>query len=202
MAVKHGTLGGVRWHTRSGVPKCEPCRRARRRYDKSRRMGVVYSVPAGPVWEHIESLRAQGLGIPQIAKRVGRAEISISRIRSQQTCLASTARLIFSITAPSLEELAPGRCVSATGSRRRLLALQWQRWGPPHLAPLTSVSEDALWRIRGGERRQVQAQTALEIRRLYEQIGTRLGPSRIRRGVPASAWNDIDNPLERPKGVA
>ena len=70
------------------------------------------------------------------------------------------------------------------------------------MAPMTSISEDSLWRIRAGETPLIRVSTAREIRRLLDEVGTREGPGIAGRGIPAAAWDDFDDPHERAKGVA
>lgn len=199
----HGTPGGARRHTKEGTPACEPCLRVRRRRAKQRRMGVRFRLPAAPVWEHVQALREAGLGLPQIAKLSGMAEISVWRVQHQEHVRPETARAILAVPVPAKpDELPDTVYVPAVGSQRRLQALAWQRWAISHLAERTHLPEDTLWCIRAGKRTHVRAETAREIARLFDEIGAEIGPSRRRGGIPASAWDDIDNPLERPKGVA
>lgn len=199
----HGRPGGPRRHHREGTPTCEACLRARRRADKYRRAtGRRKHVPSGPVWKHILALREAKMGYPQIARAVGRAEVSIWRIQHQEKVHVNTARAILAIPIPkSPEELPDSVYVPMAGAQRRLLALQWQRWGLRHLAEHTYLHSDTLWRIRVGKGSTITVETHEEVKRLYEFIGLRRGPSRKGGGIPAAAWDDIDDPNEEPKGL-
>lgn len=198
-----GTLTGLRQHTTNGTPACEPCLRARRRYDKLRRLGVRKHVDAKPVWKHIQRLRKKGLGINQVARLAGMAPVSLWRIQHQEKVRVSTARKIMAIREPeSVEEVPEGVYVSALGAQRRLLALAHQRWSIEALTEHTTLPFDTLWRIRAGKREQVRAETFREVVDLYERIGLRQGTSRLQRqGIPAAAWDNIDDPSEEPKGL-
>lgn len=103
------------------------------------------------------------------------------------------------------------RLVPALGSQRRLDALALLGWS------IRAISDErpellfsALRKVYTAQR--VTAETAAKIDRAYRDLCMRRAPAgqsasraineALRRGaVPGLAWDDIDDPAERPKGI-
>lgn len=104
------------------------------------------------------------------------------------------------------------RLVNGTGTVRRIRALWAIGWTSNHIAEacgwrtpqaVTEIAQPAT------ERRGVYATTAETVAAAYERLCMTPGPSDMNRRraarqgyAPPLAWNDIDNPAERPKGIA
>lgn len=149
--ARHGTARGYSAHQRAGIPLCNPCRVARRRY------------------------------IKEYNYRAGRTKAGFTR----------------STYLPTL------------GARRRVEALRVLGW------PVEAIAREAGW--TGGEYtlkvaisgERMKATSFLRIADAYERLSAKRGPSRFSATraknlgfAPPLAWDDIDSPHEKPKGVA
>jgi hypothetical protein len=99
-----------------------------------------------------------------------------------------------------------GRGSDCTGSRRRVQALQWMGWTLSEIGRRIGTTGQTLQSQLRTSR--MSYRRAAQIAAVYDELWDKPGPSRItatkarRWGyAPPSAWDDIDNPLERPKGV-
>ena len=96
----------------------------------------------------------------------------------------------------------------ALGTQRRIRALQRMGWPMTVLAPEMGYNDiGSLTSICTGT--WVLPDTARKVSEVYERLSAVPGPSSIaakraagRGYAPPLAWDDIDNPDERPKGVA
>jgi hypothetical protein len=95
-----------------------------------------------------------------------------------------------------------------TGTRRRLEALMWMGWSARHIGSHIGWSRGSvgslLAKLQHG--RSVERNTAARIAATYERLSMTPGPSRIAHGKAASAnyrpplaWDNIDDPAERPQ---
>lgn len=101
--------------------------------------------------------------------------------------------------------------VSSLGAQRRLQALAFMGWSCMVLAERMDTHYRPLNRLRGGGRDNVMLSTHLLIDRVHRELAARQAPGRSgvltrahaqKRGwVSAAAWDDIDDPVEQPKGV-
>lgn len=104
--------------------------------------------------------------------------------------------------------------VPAIGTTRRAQALRWLGFTRTHVADLTGVSTSTLRRLEHDQPVVVSRETAARIRVVYAQHegapAAPVDPATVaaqralaeRAGwVPPLAWDDPDDPLERPKGV-
>ncbi len=93
-------------------------------------------------------------------------------------------------------------------STRRLQALARMGWTNTDLAARCGLSQSVITDAQAGRRRQITAGTAARVRDLYASLENTSGGSaraagraeRLRWGPPA-AWDDIDDPSERAKGL-
>lgn len=69
---RHGTVAGYVQHTRRGIAACEPCRKAKMRYEKVRVIqGGSLKVPALGTQRRIQALRSLGYSLLEIAAEGG-----------------------------------------------------------------------------------------------------------------------------------
>jgi len=111
------------------------------------------------------------------------------------------------------------RRVDATGSRRRIQALKLMGWTLEEIAAVcgwktpaaVSVVMQRAKVLRGTAARVEEAHEELWSRWLRGELDGQVESGLRRRSieqaqrqgwVPSAAWNDIDNPRERPKGIA
>lgn len=154
------------------------------------------------VRNHLITLRNQGVGVTAICEKSGVARSTVQRIIAGQNKWVSTsveARLL----AVGVDA---AKRIDVTGSKRRLQALNAIGWSTYELAKRLGTSQDHVWSIM---RRQtwVTAEVRDSIAKLYGELSMHLGPSdtiRTRaaaaRYAPPLAWNNIDDPAERPHG--
>ena len=220
---KHGTYLAYLYD----ACRCTPCTDANTAYASNRRKQIAYGrwgkhfTDAQPVREHIEQLRAQGMGINTIADASGVSRGAIARIiygepgknrAPSKTVLVRTATGILAVT-PTLDTMRDGATVDGTGTRRRLQALAYNGWTqnrlsrelgctPQHVAYLTTAT--------GG----VTAANARRVRDLYKRLwdvaptpankweagGIRRAKDTARKHqwAPGLAWDDIDDPAATP----
>lgn len=156
--------------------------------------------------EHVAKLRDLGWTWEGIAKAAG-----LSTWVAHNLHRGTTRRLLHeSVTALKsvpLEPFESHRGVNALGSRRRVQALAWMGWPNHEIAQRIGCSPRSLPTLLA--RGRISVRLALRIAALYEQLATVPGPSRTAAGkaralgfAPPLAWDDIDNPRERAKGLA
>lgn len=100
----------------------------------------------------------------------------------------------------------------ALGTQRRLQALAYMGWSPQAIAEKIGSHYRPLLKIRAGERDRVRSSTHRRIEKVFVELATvpapghsgaiTRGTARVRGFAPPLAWDDVDNPRERPKGVA
>lgn len=180
-------------------------------------------VAADPVRAHVARLRADGLGLRQIAGLSGVSIGSLTRLvhgdrrrgHAPSTRVhRSTAAAVLAVR-PRLANLGSRVGVDGTGTRRRLQALVWCGWTQVRLAGELGLTQQRLNQLLAQDR--VGAQTALAVRELYERLWDTPPPaaSRWERGavkrmrvlatgrgwVPPLGWDDdtIDDPAAHPQ---
>ncbi|HLS03092.1 MAG TPA: hypothetical protein VK054_14140, partial [Beutenbergiaceae bacterium] len=99
--------------------------------------------------------------------------------------------------------------VEATGTCRRLQALAVMGWPATVIAEHVGVTRETLRAITHGERHRVLRATAQAVMQVFGDLCMAVGPNPAtatiakRKGwVSTLAWDDIDDPNERPQGVA
>jgi len=97
----------------------------------------------------------------------------------------------------------------STGTVRRLRALAWAGFGIGTMQRETGIIASTLSDIRQGRFPRVSHHNAMAIRDAFDRLClTDGGEARAKRDarrhgwVPAMAWDDIDNPLDRPVGMS
>lgn len=218
----HGTLSRYT----DGKCRCPKCREAGTAYEADRRRKIAYGihrpfVDAEPVRRHVRALMAAGIGWERVAFLAGVSTGMVGRLLYGERGSDPSKRVRPS-NADKLLSVQPVRgnvahWVDATGARRRLQALAVAGWSMLTLASHTRLTQATLCDVSSGRRDRVLAATDRAVADLFRTFWNRQPPrvtssqrrvvlvtSRRAAGLgwmPALAWDDIDDPAERPSGV-
>lgn len=195
--------------TRRGM--CHRCYENQRRRQKLYGKWESSRVPAEPIRQHVQALRAAGMGSRRIEQLSGvpRSVIqsllngrSIYGKQPSKTISADNAQRLLAVEVKP----AAGCPVDNTGTTRRLQALVAIGYTQADLAARIGVTAaNATELFRGN--RSVLLSTAVKVQRIYEELSMRPGPSaparqraKKLRWAPPLAWDDdtIDNPHAKP----
>lgn len=213
---------------RHGGCRCRRCTAANARVMNTYRLAVARGthrpdVDAGPVRRHVLQLRAAGMASLRIAQLAG---VSVETVRNLQYGKPSrgqaptkrmrpwTAERVLAVRIGPLPERG---WVPGAGTRRRLHALVCLGWPLTVLATQGGMSEHTLQRLSSSPAdARVEAATARKVADLFQRLSrvtptsAGVSPATVKRmrtlaarkgWVSAAAWNDIDDPSERPKGL-
>ncbi len=198
--------------------RCADCTAANTAASRTATRARIYGrrhpyLDAGPVREHIATLRAAGIGVERIAHLAGLsvshirelAEHSRGDTRETRRVRPDTATRILDIGMNDASR-APHSRVDATGTRRRLQALIAIGWPGELLAAQLGRRASSLHRSMTGE--SVTARTAHDVATLYERLWNTRPPrgtgdqraaadaarayAAAQGWLPPLAWDDID----------
>lgn len=206
----HGTPGryqGPRRHQRWQACRCQDCRAAARRAEKTQELrrlrGIPGYVDSTIVATHIRSLLDAGWSGQQIADaaKVGRKTIwNVLNGRVRRVQIGNAQALLRLKTVPRPDGRRP-----ALGATRRLHALAAMGWSLNWAAQHTGLTDTAIRDISAGRTKSVHAAHFDAIDALFRSHAMSLGPSaearnaaRRKQWPTALAWDDIDNPAETP----
>lgn len=203
--------------------RCPKCMTGASRYAKNRTLSQATGrwqpwSDAQPVREHVEKLRASGIGIEAISVMAGVADTTVSGViyDGRDRVRTRVAEKILAVQ-PSLDALPDRVKVDSTGTRRRIQALIVIGWTPNSIASRLGFERQTIRKILNGT--LVRASTARAVRVLYDQLWDTFPPNEARyerasvsrarnfaaaQGwVSALAWDEhtIDDPKAKPKGV-
>ena len=161
---------------------------------------------------HVAKLRAQGLSVQAICELSGVSQSTMAPLAWVEHSAArvkvrpETAARILAVRF-DLALIEPGRHVPALGTQRRIKAMCAMGWTMEWIAGRLGVSVAMVSRT-ALVAEAVTAARAREIAALYNEVSVLSGPSEIvrrsakrKRWAPPAAWDDIDDPDERPKGL-
>lgn len=208
---RHGAERGYEQHVRDGEDPCADCYQAKllaaRRRRKRQQMGHRYTVPSTKARARLDRWRAGGASYGDIADHTGLEEGRCWEI------LNDGAPTIYTRTALRIMA-ATGWPVTTLGITRRVRALVRIGWTVPHIAEACGVHHDTILDIRRRRPEFVSRRVRDAIVAGYETLSMRLpqpqskqdraGVTRARNHAtrsgwfPPLAWNDIDDPDERP----
>jgi hypothetical protein len=176
-------------------------------------LGGKTTMPASILATHIRTLQAQGMGYKRIADISGVDFRSLQRIQYGQYKRVSreNAEAILAVEF----DPAPSALIDSIGTQRRIQALSYVGWPLRWISQRVGVAEDcSLWLL---QRDKVYRTTADRYGAMYvqligmeppqatsrEQQAVAKARARARRDgwVPDAAWDDMDDPRERPKGA-
>lgn len=196
-------------HGRAETYRREKCRCAPCRYAASaaRRAQQPLRDPR-PIQAHLHALSAAGIGYRRAAALAGVAENTVYQILTLSR--RPTARTAERLLAVSADAGPAQRLSDATGSRRRLQALQAIGWTVREVSDATGHNEPMLVQITGRKRRVAPA-TVASIAAVYDRLHLTPAPDstpalRARRRAlrrcwfPPLAWDveTIDSPDAAP----
>lgn len=202
--------------------RCRPCRDASAQYERDRARAEAYGLPrlvdAQPARDHINALRAQGMGWKRIAIAAG-LEPSVlwkllygDRKRFGRPSNRITPRTEAAVLAVTLDR-APKSVIDGTGTRRRLQALVAIGWSQAKLGEQIGVSSANFNSLIHGRRGgSVTVARAEQVAALYDRLWDQEPPASTRWDctalanakraarrwgwAPPLAWDDetIDDP--------
>lgn len=207
---------------------CTPCRDAATASERQRRKLKAYGrydpglVDITPVREHIQKLRDYGIGWKRVAELAGVGNTAVETIIYGHKTRGGLNNRINRVNAakilavePCLENMRPGALIPAIGAQRRVQALVWQGWSMLKLSQMLGFEASNLNLLM--KRDEITVRNHLKIQALYEQLWDKPRPVTrphdktsiararnlaARKGwVSGMAWENIDNPRERPKGI-
>lgn len=202
MVTRHGIEGSYRAGCR-----CQECLEASRRGQKLRSVGRAGLVPSDRVVDLLWRLQRQGWSLRDVEASCGVAVSTLSDL-----AFGRRARLRKSVETRILNARYERRksfgIGDAVGTRRRLQALHAIGWSWRSLGSRVGMRPLSLSDLAAG-RTVPRVSTEEKVRAVFEEIsGTPGGDTRAasyarRRGWPPPlAWDDIDDPWEKPQGLA
>lgn len=210
---RHGTTAGA-----SAKCFCPDCKKAKRRYNRTRYRQVGYGtwqpfVDAEPVRQHLRKLGAAGLGWMRAADLAGLKRCTVSAVLYGRAGCPPTVKIrphtaekILAVRAtPDL--LANGTPVPAIGTVRRLRALIALGYPVQHLAEHLPIGYEQAQRIAARGPDTVTNEVARATTVLYDRLSLTVPPdtwvhrrtqrtAQRRMWAPPLAWDDatIDDP--------
>lgn len=158
------------------------------------------------VREHIAKLRGLGWTWEQIGQAAGKSHAipyGLATGRYQRALPETVDALLRIVPAPASSR----HSVNSLGLRRRVQALAWMGWPAREVAARAGTTVSTLRTLMIPRRRPSRA-LVIRVAVVYDQLAGIPGPSphaaryaRDRGCYPPAAWDDIDDPKERPKGV-
>jgi hypothetical protein len=208
----HGTYSryqGPRRHNRWQACRCTPCRAAANRVAKAQQLRRMRGIPAyvdrAPVADHVQKLLDAGWDKTDIAEAA-----KVSR-RTVYNVVSSDLRTVQAATATALMKLRPEDAPNwrpALGATRRVRALSAMGWPLWWTAAHAGISDTGIRDICRGRTKMLNRATFEAIDRVYRKYAMRFGPSeaarrtaRAKQWATAPAWNNIDDPADRPHSV-
>jgi hypothetical protein len=180
------------------------------RADKARRLrraqGIPGYIPTDRITGHIRLLQNAGWTNIEIADVAGIDRRTIHNILHHYvaTVHRPTAAAILQLK----PEDVPNR-VPSTGTMRRIQALAVMGWPISHTAQAAGIRGTQVNELMAGRRKRIPRVQAEAVEAVFRQRWNMPGPSprtrtiAARNGwVSALAWDDIDDPNEKPQGVA
>ena len=167
-------------------------------------------MPAAPIREHVEALRAAGMPVAHVRDAAGVPSNVMGRLvwgisgKPAVRIRADYAAAILAVTArPAM--------VDATGTTRRLRALALRGWTAAQVAERAGIGADYVKRLARAQRSSVPRSTAEGVSRAHAQMWDRdpaptpaakvVRAAARRAGyLPTAAWDDetIDDPAATP----
>lgn len=189
--------------------RCDDCLVVSRRYDKRLRLdnqrGIRRLVDPTNARNHVERLVYCGMSRRSIAIAAGYKDgTGLNVILSRKSIRRETERKILSVSLKN--DKANKGWVSSTGAVRRLQALCAMGWKMKIIVDKAGVNPDTISDIRNAKVDRVTERVYEAISNVYEELhmadGGDIRSKRIaerNNWVPPLAWDDIDNPKEKPK---
>jgi plasmid maintenance system antidote protein VapI len=201
-------MSGCPDHQRTGVAGCGGCRDTWASYERRRRARIaegtwLFKADPAVVARHVESLRAAGMSLNQIARESGVHARTLQRLGRHASMTGAVAQAILAVR-PVAAPVCAGQ-VPAVGAMRRVQALAALGWSCAAQGRASGIHPATVWDIAAGNRQRITEDTFDKVCALFERWSATPGASRTtvaaarRRGwLPPLAWGDIDDPAEVP----
>ena len=205
----HGT--NARYHI--DACRCDPCRAAAAAYENHKRRQIAYGrwqpyIDAQPSRDHVNTLRAAGMGLKRIAEVSGVPHGSLAKLiyGDGQRGLAPSKRVRPETEVKILAtrpDPYPGGHVDGVGTRRRLRALVALGYGQYDLAQRLGLTKATFWHmLRRPPYVKVAESTRAAAAALYDELAmtlpsdsTPLERNRVLRAKAVAARNGWVPPL-------
>lgn len=203
---RHGSYAGALQHWRESERTCDACRsaanRARKARDLDRIAGRPRIVELGGRAHHILTTQPR----VQLEKATG--------IRRPKLMLYTNGGPECRVHRSTRDRiLAAGGGWTVVGITRRVQALSALGWSLAALSDEMGLSKDSLGRARNGHRTFIRHSFAETIVEHYGQLQAQRAPrhrgsirviadARRNQWAPPMAWDNIDDPNEKPSGIA
>lgn len=219
---RHGTYAGSTAHYRDGEKPCLPCYAARRkyhtRYVKENELGYRRRTPVGRggVWQRIDQLYKSDYSYLELARALGcirEAKLYTIHVGGPEGRVS--VKTWYNLR-DALAKVKP--MPTRIGTLRRLQALHALGWPIKHVMLMTGHNPEIGKKALRGEHDNFSAEVRRDIAELYERVAMTLPPTNVPAGVKAAqarakrrsaeagwapplAWDNIDDPDERPAGL-
>lgn len=218
----HGTYAAYTLDSCRCLPCCAAASEYNRKLARDNAYGRARLIDATPAREHVQGLRAAGMGLRWIAERSGVSHGALSKLVYGASGRPPSARIDKDLAARLLavradvDTLAGGATTPAVGVVRRVQALAVLGWSVAQVCARAGVDRQAVDAVLGGARARISVRHARAIRAVYEDLWDTAPPetnqrekiaasrSRSRaaaaRWAPPAAWDDadLDDPHGRP----
>ncbi|MEV7364294.1 hypothetical protein [Streptomyces sp. NPDC091299] len=209
----HGTASryqGSRRNDNWAPCRCDLCRAAWRRGEKVRELrrlrGIPGLAPIGPIVDHVRMLQESGWTLEGVAHE---ANISRRALGNWLNKPPAGVQHDVAIRVMAVKPATTGPLfVPALGSSRRLQALAAMGWPVSWAGPQAGITDTYARLLVRGRHQTVSSGVAARIDAVYRQHCMIPGPSEFARGharrnewVTAVAWDDIDDPNDKPHSV-
>ncbi len=171
-----------------------------------RARGIPGFIPTTPIIRRIRALQQAGWTYPEIAAAAG-----VDR-RTVHNIMTGYVAHVHQRTATTIVGLRPADApnrVPGIGTCRRIQALALMGWPITWTGREVGMRGSQVNELMAGRRKRIPRAQAEAVKALFEKRWMTPGPSvqartvALRNGwVPALAWDDIDNPDEKPQGLA
>lgn len=163
---------------------------------------AVGYVDAAVVRDHIRALRESGHSLNTLVEATGLSRAALAP-RKNTTFRAEAARKILAVPIPDVWPDNSKAHIPNVGVRRRIQALRAMGYPIWYIADVAGVSKQAVQQWASHD--HVTAATARIMDSVFRQLSMTPGPSDRSRAqakrlkfAPPLAWNDIDDPDEKP----
>ena len=205
--------------------RCAVCKAGNRDRERARARAKLYGrnrlTDAEPARVHVRELMAAGMGIKRIAEVAGMTGNRIGDLlygRGGKDPRPPRKQISTDLEAKILAvklDLADGANTDNLGPIRRLRALVAMGWSQSRLAQRLGMDPTNFGRIIHGDRFEILVSTAKRVEALFDELWDQAPPAETHRQkisvsrskayakshgwAPPAAWDDMDDPLEKPK---
>lgn len=195
------------WDVHRCCDLCHAAYNRRRKQDRNIRTPLA---DATAVTAHLQRCMAVGMTLHQLVTLTGLPQRTLWELREglRDRCTQAVWGAIMGVTpAPSDQGV-----VDATGSIRRVRGLMVAGWSSAQIGAAAGLSKNSILNISKGRNESVRHSTLVAIEQATRELFSSPPPSgRVASGIattsrrkgwaPLAAWDDIDDPSDRPHGV-